>query len=109
VVIVTLTLGIGLNAAIFSVAHAVLWRSLPYPEVDRLVMVEADTRAVPSASSSTGPLFDVAVESRALVNVAQVEGRDASIAVNGMMERVAGARVTDDLGRRWGATSSRRS
>lgn len=37
--IITLALGIGMNAAVFSVADAVLFRALPYPESDRLVMV----------------------------------------------------------------------
>jgi predicted permease len=97
VVVLTLMLGIGLNAAIFSVVHAVLWRSLPYPDAERLVVVEADTRAIPSAYSSSGAVFDVVAESRSIVSLSQVAGNDASVAIGGHMERVAGARVTDDL------------
>ncbi len=71
----TIALGIGLNAAIFSVVHAVLWRSLAYPDAARIVVIEADTRALPSAESSGTP-FDVREQSRLITSIAQAEGRD---------------------------------
>jgi putative ABC transport system permease protein len=46
IVIVSLALGIGVNTAIFSVAHAVLLRPLPYPDPDRLVVISEEL-AVP--------------------------------------------------------------
>lgn len=40
IIVGTLALGVGLNAAVFAVAYTVLWRPLPYPEPNRLATIE---------------------------------------------------------------------
>jgi putative ABC transport system permease protein len=104
VVIMTIALGIGVNAATFSVMHAVLWRSLPYPDPARIVVIEADTGTLPTAYSSSGAVLDVRAETQLITGIAQIEGRDASLEIDGEMEHVTTVRVTDDLLPLLGAT-----
>jgi predicted permease len=44
IVLATLALGIGANAAIFSVADAVMLRPFPYPDIDRIIAIMENTR-----------------------------------------------------------------
>jgi putative ABC transport system permease protein len=54
--VLTLALGIGANAAVWSVVHAVLLRPLPYPHPERLVMLW-ETASQEPRDSFSGPDF----------------------------------------------------
>lgn len=93
----TLALGIGANVAVFSVMRSVLWRSLPYPDADRLVLLQVDARGVVNAGAAPGEVLDLRARSRLLDSLETINGVDAHVYVNGEYERVAAASVTDGV------------
>ncbi|MEI9972230.1 MAG: permease prefix domain 1-containing protein [Ignavibacteriota bacterium] len=97
VVLFTLALGIGATVTMFSVMHAVLWRSLPYPAADRIVYLQFDARGVADAGAMPAEVLDLQSRSTTLEHLAVIAGADANLEYNGEIEHLASASVSDDL------------
>ncbi|MEO8076132.1 MAG: ABC transporter permease, partial [Acidobacteriota bacterium] len=95
----TLALGIGANAAIYSVVDSVLVRPLPYLDADRLVMVWEDASFVsfPRNTPAPGNYFSWKALSRAFTDIAATRGASASLTTGGPPEQVIGRRVTPNF------------
>jgi predicted permease len=96
VVVATLALVIGANATVFSVMHAVLWRPLPYPGGDRLVVLDADARGQANVGIAFAEIIDLRAEAHLFDGIAYIVGVDAHVNVNGDMERVPAVSASDD-------------
>lgn len=79
VAVMTLGLGIGAAVTTFSVMQAVLWRPLPYPHADRLMMLNADLNA--RRKVGVAPLEEIEIEnsSRTIDAVASLSGVNANL------------------------------
>src|SRR5688572_20361428 len=92
VVLLTLALGIGANAAIFSVVNGVLLQPLPFPDPDRLV----DFRHEEPYSNISEPEFsDYRRDMRSLERLAAYTGTDLNLEGDQQPVRVVGGRVSD--------------
>jgi predicted permease len=93
--VLTLALGIGANATIFSLLNAALLQPLPFPGSDRLVTIVDGARADGrSGFSPTVPeLLDVRNSSHSLEGISFYDTRDFQINGGSEPERVFAARV----------------
>jgi len=97
IAIITLALGIGANAAIFSVVNAVLLRPLPWGEPDRAVMIWSKWTAFDKTWVATGEVVDYRRRSRSLEQVAAWSEGQVNLTGDGEPERLHAAAVTANL------------
>ena len=91
-IVLSLAVGIGANTAMFSVAHAVLWRSLPYPNPDRLVTIgEVDKKDPKLQWGASYPNFrDWLTRTRSLEHFAPILFDDGILRAGSDPVRVSG-------------------
>src|SRR3989440_908552 len=100
VAVIALTLGIGANTAIFSVVHAVLLRSLPYAEGDRLAIVWENRKSGkgnPQNVINLGNFFDWKEQNSVFSDMAAFFDLNANLTGDGEPEEVPGQIATTNL------------
>ena len=97
--IATLALGIGVTAAIFSVVDAVLFRAVPFPSADRLVMIwQTDRESGTSHEPGSWPDFvDYQQRAARIDTFAGLIASEATLRDGGDPIRVARVVVTRDF------------
>jgi putative ABC transport system permease protein len=99
IVILCLALGIGVNATLFSVIDGVLIQPLPFPQPDRLVVLNegSERRGIHEAGVSYVTLQDIRERATSLSAVAASRGRVIALSDRDEAERVEGAAITSNL------------
>jgi putative ABC transport system permease protein len=97
VAVLTLALGVGANAAIFSVVNAVLLRPLPWSDPARTVMIWSRWTAFDKTWVSDGEVNDYRRESHTLADVAAWDDGQVNLTGDGEPERIAAGNVTANL------------
>ena len=97
VAVLTLALGIGANAAVFSVVYAVLLRPLPYKDPSSLIVVNETTPMVGTVSVSYPNFLDWRNQSHTFSEMAAVRGVSFNLAGVTQPENISGDAVSPNF------------
>jgi predicted permease len=97
--VLSLAIGIGANTSIFSVANALLFRSLPYENADRLVILWNRSPGLNITQDwfSTAQYFDIKSSHHGFEQLAIAIGGNYNLTGQGDPERVGVVRVSSNL------------
>jgi putative ABC transport system permease protein len=95
--IVTLALGIGANTAIFSVINGVLFRTLPFNDPGRLVLVWSTSEAFAREPLTPGRLIDFREQISSLSAAAGISHIPLNLTGGGDPERLGGSSVSSSF------------
>ena len=95
--LLTLSLGIGANTAIFSIVYGTLLHPLPYRDSDQVVLLNETAAKVGSVSVSYLNFLDWREQTKALSRLAAVHSVEFSLAGAGEPENVSGVAVSTDF------------
>jgi len=96
VIVVTLTLGIGLNTVVFTMLNMVVRRPLPYENADRLVVVSGTQNGAVAdlGTLSFADLADYRAQSSSFEEIAGLRATSFTLTDENGLERVGGATVS---------------
>jgi putative ABC transport system permease protein len=96
IAVLSLSLGIGANTALFSVINAVLLRPLPFAEPDRLVMIWEDATFIgfPQDTPAPGNYADWKAQSQTFADMAARSNRSFNLTGDGEPEKLQAYEIT---------------
>jgi len=95
--VLLVTIGIGANVAVFTLANFVLVRPLPFPQPEQLMKVWEKHPGYPRMELSPANYRDLNASNRSFAGLAAYMGNSMSLVGQGEPQRIEGASVTANL------------